>query len=77
MAADHAVLSFSEPDQTVSLPRSEIDSIGFDIITYARSSSVRCTLQLTTTSGKRYVSQDRMDMECKRYRHAISQVLGV
>ena len=77
VAADHALLSFSDPDQTLTLPRSEIDRISFDIITYARSSEVRCNLQLKTTSGKKYVSQYRMDMECKNYRHAISQVLGL
>lgn len=76
-SAQQVRLFFSGSDQTMVLLRTDIASVSFDVISYVRSTEVRCNLQLITTSGTKFVSQYRMDRECKRYRQEMAQLLGL
>lgn len=76
VGTDQVRLSFADPAEVLLLPQAEIAAVGFDVISYVRSPDVRCTLQITTTSGKAFVSQYRMDQSCKRYRGEVVRVLG-
>jgi hypothetical protein len=77
VAVDRLKIVRSNPDETVLITRDEVATVTFDLITFKHSPAIHCNLQLTTTSGKRFISNDREDAECKRYRHEIAQALAL
>ena len=74
---DNIKIVRSNPDETLQIARSDIDAVTFDLMTFKGSLAVRCNLQLTVKSGRRFLSNDRNDAECKRYRREIVQALGL
>lgn len=70
-------LFFHQGDQTVVVPRSNIAGLTFGLDNPIRSNKTWCYLQVTTHSGKRYVSQNRPGNDCKAYRQQIIQVLDL